>query len=57
MKNMSQQSSALSILFEGGETLAICDSTNIVAKKPQPLLWSRIEKGAGEKGKSVTTSS
>jgi hypothetical protein len=30
---MSQKSSALSILFEGGETLAIYDSTNIVAKK------------------------
>jgi hypothetical protein len=35
---MYQKSSALSILFVGGETLTICDSTNIVAKKPQPLL-------------------
>ncbi len=26
-------------------------------QKPQPLLWKRIEKGAGEKGKSVTTCS
>jgi hypothetical protein len=48
---MSQKSSALSILFEGGETLAICDSTNIVAKNPQPLLGSRIEKGGRRKRK------
>jgi hypothetical protein len=31
---LSQKSSALLILFEGGETLAIYDPTDIVAKKP-----------------------
>jgi hypothetical protein len=36
--NLSQKSSALSILFEGGETLAIYDPIDIDAKKPQPLL-------------------
>jgi hypothetical protein len=33
-----RERSALSILFEGGETLAVFDPTDIVAKKPQPLL-------------------
>jgi hypothetical protein len=35
---MSQKSTALSILFEVGEILAVFDPTDIVAKKPQPLL-------------------
>jgi hypothetical protein len=35
LRNLSQKSSALWILFEGGETLAIYDPTDIVAKKPQ----------------------
>jgi hypothetical protein len=38
LRSPSQKSSALSILFEGGETLAVFDPTDIVAKKPQPLL-------------------
>jgi hypothetical protein len=38
--NLSRKSSALSILFEGGETLAIYDLTDIVAKKPQPLAYN-----------------
>jgi hypothetical protein len=38
----SQKSSALSILFEGGETLAVFDPTDIVAKKPQPLQGAAV---------------
>ncbi len=34
----SQKSSSLLILFKGGETFAVFDPTDIVAKKPQPLL-------------------
>jgi hypothetical protein len=44
---LSQKSSALLILFEGGETLAIYDPTDIVAKKPQPLCEGK--EGAGRK--------
>jgi hypothetical protein len=35
---MSQKSSALSILFEGGEIPLQIGLANIAAKKPQPLL-------------------
>jgi hypothetical protein len=38
LRKMSQKSSALSILFEGGEGLLQIVFTNIAAKKPQPLL-------------------
>jgi hypothetical protein len=38
LKKICHKSSELSILFEGGETLAFFDPTDIVAKKPQPLL-------------------
>ncbi len=34
---MSYKSSALSILFEGGEHPCSFDPTDIAAKKPQPL--------------------
>jgi hypothetical protein len=46
---MSQKSSALSILFEGGEGPLQIQFTNIAAKKPQSLLWNWIEKGLGRK--------
>jgi hypothetical protein len=55
---LSQKSSALSILFEGGETLAIYDPTDIVAKNHNLFCEGKegLKKGR-EKGKSVTTSS
>jgi hypothetical protein len=45
---MSQKSSALSILFEGGEVPLQIEFANLAAKKPQPLCEIRIEKGIGE---------
>jgi hypothetical protein len=46
---MSQKSSALSILFEGGEVPLQIEFANLAAKKPQPLCEIWIEKGIGEK--------
>jgi hypothetical protein len=54
---MSQKSSSLSILFEGGEVLLQIEFANLVAKKPRSLCETWIEKGIGKKGESVTTSS
>jgi hypothetical protein len=49
---LSQKSSALSILFEGGETLAIYDPTDIVAKNHN--LFVKVKKDwkrGGREGK------
>ena len=47
---MSQKSSALSILFEGGEVPLQIEFANICRQKPQPLCEIWIERGIGEKG-------
>jgi hypothetical protein len=54
-KNVSEKLSIINPLLKEEKPLQF-EFTNIAAKKPQPLLCNGIEKGAGEKGKSVTTS-
>jgi hypothetical protein len=49
-KNVSEKLSIIDPLLKEEKPLQF-ESTNIAAKKPQPLLWNRIEKGAGEKRK------
>jgi hypothetical protein len=50
---MSQKSSALSILFEGGEVPLQIEFTDLAAKKTQPLCEFWIEKGIGEKRENL----
>ncbi len=51
---MSQKSSALSILFEGGEGPLQFEFTNITSQITTTSFVKLDRKGAGEKGKSVT---
>jgi hypothetical protein len=55
---LSQKSSALSILFEGGETLAIFDPTYILPKNHKLFCEGKegLKMEQGKKEKSVTTS-
>jgi hypothetical protein len=53
---MSQKSSALSILFKGGEGPLQFEFTNLASQITTTSLVKFDRKGGGRKGKSVTTS-
>jgi hypothetical protein len=57
LRKMFQKSSALSILLEMRRSPLQIEFTTFAAKKPQPLCEIWIEKGVGEKRKSVAMSS